>query len=238
MCIALPNTEQTFTVTLFLPMERDDAGTPSFADLPDATAARAFFAREFPDALAHIPDFDADWTDHPIGSLGTLSVDHWRHDGLAVLLGDAAHAMVPFHGQGMNCAFEDCLSLVHHIEDASDWADAFAAFEAERKPDAGAIQAMALENYIEMRDQVDDPDFLLQRELERVLAERHPGRFVPRYSMVTFRRVPYALALRRGRVQRQILTESTQGATRLEDVDLEAADARVRSRLEPLPGEA
>jgi kynurenine 3-monooxygenase len=238
MCIALPNTEHTFTVTLFLPMEADGHGTPSFADLPDAAAARAFFEREFPDALAHIPDFDQDWTDHPIGTLGTLSVDRWRHGAQAVLLGDAAHAMVPFHGQGMNCAFEDCLALVRHIEDADDWASAFAAFEAERKPNADAIQAMALENYIEMRDSVDDPAFLLQRQLERVLAERHPGRFVPRYSMVTFQRVPYALALARGKVQRQILEESTAGATRIEDVDLDAADARVRSRLEPLPGEA
>jgi kynurenine 3-monooxygenase len=238
MCIALPNTEQTFTVTLFLPLEPDGNGTPSFADLPDAAAARAFFAKEFPDALAHIPDFDADWTDHPIGNLGTLSVDHWRHAGQAVLIGDAAHAMVPFHGQGMNCAFEDCLSLVRHIDDAADWAGAFAAFEAERKPNAEAIQAMAVENYIEMRDRVDDPAFLLQRELERVLAERHPGRFVPRYSMVTFQRVPYELALSRGKVQRQILAESTEGASRIDDVDLDAADARVRSRLEPLPGEA
>jgi kynurenine 3-monooxygenase len=237
MCIALPNTEKTFTVTLFLPMERDDAGTPSFADLPDVAAARAFFARDFADALAHIPDFDADWTAHPIGSLGTLTVDRWRHRGQAVLVGDAAHAMVPFHGQGMNCAFEDCLALVRCIDDAADWDAAFRAFEAERKPNAEAIQAMALENYVEMRDSVDDPAFLLQRQLERVLAERHPGRFVPRYSMVTFRRVPYALALARGRVQRQILVESTEGCARLEDVDLEAADARVRSRLEPLPGE-
>ena len=238
MCIALPNTEHTFTVTLFLPMERDAHGTPSFADLPHAAAARAFFEREFPDALAHIPDFDADWTDHPIGTLGTLSVDHWRHGGQAVLLGDAAHAMVPFHGQGMNCAFEDCLSLVRHIDDAADWGNAFANFEAERKPNAEAIQTMALENYVEMRDSVDDPAFLLQRQLERVLAERHPGRFVPRYSMVTFQRVPYELAFTRGKVQRQILQESTAGVDRLEAVDLEAADARVRSRLEPLPGEA
>jgi kynurenine 3-monooxygenase len=234
MCIALPNTEQTFTVTLFLPMQADGNGTPSFADLPDAAAARAFFEREFPDALAHIPDFDADWTDHPIGTLGTLSVDRWRHGAQAVLIGDAAHAMVPFHGQGMNCAFEDCLALVRHIEDAGDWASAFAAFEAERKPNAEAIQAMALENYIEMRDSVDDPAFLLQRQLERVLAERHPGVFVPRYSMVSFQRVPYATAYERGKVQRAILVECTAGVATLDAVDLARADALVRERLEPL----
>jgi kynurenine 3-monooxygenase len=227
MCIALPNTEKTFTVTLFLPM----TGDPSFATLPDLAAARGFFARDFADALPLLPEFDADWTNNPIGCLGTLRLLRWHLDGRAVLLGDAAHAMVPFHGQGMNCAFEDCVALDRHIAAAPDFETAFAGFEAERRPNAEAIQAMALENYIEMRDRVDDADFLLQRALERVLAERHPGVFVPRYSMVSFLRVPYATAFERGRVQRQILVESTRGCTSLDDVDLAAADARVRERL-------
>jgi len=230
MCIALPNTEKTFTVTLFLPMQ----GEPSFATLPDLAAARDFFARDFADALPLIPEFDADWTQNPIGSLGTLRLQRWHLDGRAVLLGDAAHAMVPFHGQGMNCAFEDCVALDRHLAEAADFESAFAAFEAERRPNAEAIQAMALENYIEMRDRVDDADFLLQRALERVLAERHPGRFVPRYSMVSFTRVPYATAFERGKVQRAILVEATRGRTRIEDVDLAAADALVLARLEML----
>lgn len=230
MCIALPNTEKTFTVTLFLP----NTGDPSFATLPDLAAARAFFARDFADALPLVPEFDADWTTNPIGSLGTLRLRNWRLDGRAVLLGDAAHAMVPFHGQGMNCAFEDCVALDQCIAAAPDFETAFADFEAQRRPNAEAIQAMALENYIEMRDRVDDADFLLQRALERVLAERHPGRFVPRYSMVSFTRTPYATAFERGKVQRAILVEATRGCTRIEDVDLAAADALVRARLEPL----
>jgi kynurenine 3-monooxygenase len=230
MCIALPNTEKTFTVTLFLP----NAGDPSFATLPDLAAARDFFARDFADALPLVPEFDADWTNNPIGGLGTLRLQRWHLDGRAVLLGDAAHAMVPFHGQGMNCAFEDCVALDRHLAEAADFESAFAAFEAERRPNAEAIQAMALENYIEMRDRVDDADFLLQRALERVLAERHPGRFVPRYSMVSFTRVPYATAFERGKVQRAILVEATRGVARIEDVDLAAADARVRERLEML----
>lgn len=235
MCIALPNTEKTFTVTLFLPYEGD---APSFATLPDLAAAHAFFARDFPDALPLIPEFDSDWTNNPTSGLGTLYLDAWCLDGRAVLLGDAAHAMVPFHGQGMNCAFEDCLALVRHIEQAGDWEKAFSGFESERRPNAAAIQAMALENYIEMRDRVDDPDFLLQRQLERLLAERHPGVFVPRYSMVSFLRVPYAVALERGRIQRGLLAESTQGCRSLDEIDLEAADARVRARLTPLGEEA
>ncbi|MBS0213259.1 MAG: FAD-dependent monooxygenase [Proteobacteria bacterium] len=241
MCIALPNTERTFTVTLFLPQHAGQ-GAPGFDALPDATSARTLFEYDFADALANIPGFDADWSAHPVGQLATLYLDRWHLDGRAVLLGDAAHAMVPFHGQGMNCAFEDCVALARHIDDADDFAAAFAAFEAERLPNARAIQQMALENYLEMRDRVDDADYLLQRDLERLLAIRHPERFVPRYSMVSFRRVPYATALARGRVQRELLIEATRGCLRIEDVDLAAADAMAMARLEPLeelplPGE-
>lgn len=230
MCIALPNTEKTFTVTLFLPMQ----GEPSFASLPDLAASRDFFARDFADALPLLPDFDADWTDNPVSGLGTLSLQRWHLDGRAVLLGDAAHAMVPFHGQGMNCAFEDCIALDRHIAAAADFESAFAGFEAERRPNADAIQAMALENYVEMRDRVDDADYLLQRQLEVKLAERHPGRFVPRYSMVSFTTIPYATAFERGKVQRQILVEATRGRASLDAVDFAAADALVRERLAPL----
>jgi kynurenine 3-monooxygenase len=233
MCIALPNTERTFTVTLFLPTHAAD-GAPGFDALPDAQAARAMFARDFADALPLIPDFDADWSGNPIGMLSTLYLDRWHLDGRAVLLGDAAHAMVPFHGQGMNCAFEDCVALARHIADGDDFTSAFAAFEADRLPNARAIQQMALENYLEMRDRVDDADFLLQRELERLLATRHPDRFVPRYAMVTFRRIPYATALERGRIQRELLVEATRGVTRIEDVDLATLDRKIASCLSPL----
>ena len=230
MCIALPNTEKTFTVTLFLP----NAGEPSFATLPGGAAARDLFERDFADALERIPDFDADWIANPTSGLGTLRLDHWRLDHRALLIGDAAHAMVPFHGQGMNCAFEDCIALDQHIANASDWHVAFESFEAERRPNAQAIQAMALENYVEMRDQVDDADFLLRRKLERLLADRHPARFVPRYSMVSFMRVPYAVAFARGDVQRQLLVECCQGLRDIDQVDLANADRLVLERLSVL----
>jgi kynurenine 3-monooxygenase len=236
MCIALPNTERTFTVTLFLP-QHAEGGAPGFDALPDVAAARALFERDFADALPLIPEFDADWSRNPVGQLGTLHLDRWHLDGRAVLLGDAAHAMVPFHGQGMNCAFEDCVALARHIAGANDFAAAFAAFEAERLPNARAIQQMALENYLEMRDRVDDADYLLQRELERQLAQRHPERFVPRYAMVSFRRIPYATAFERGRIQRELLIEATRGCARIEDVDMTAADAAVMARLSPLATE-
>lgn len=250
MCIALPNDEKTFTVTLFLPNEplpneplpnEAAAGedVPSFATVKSGEQALALFRRQFADAVPLIPNLVPDWDSRPPGLLGTLYLDRWHLGGQALLIGDAAHAMVPFHGQGMNCAFEDCVALAERLggpgaggHDAVE--AAFAAFEAERKPNAYAIQQMALENYIEMRDRVDDADFLLQRELEQALQARHPGRFVPHYSMVTFMRIPYALAWERSKLQHEILVEATRGHDTLEPIDWDALDARVRATLAPL----
>ena len=231
MCIALPNDERTFTVTLFMP----HAGAhPSFETVRTADEAQAFFERDFPDTLPLIPDLRQDYEANPVGTLGTLYLDRWHLEGRAVLIGDAAHAMVPFHGQGMNCAFEDCVALADHLESNASLTDAFAAFEAQRKPDAEAIQQMALENYIEMRDKVDDSTFLLQRQLELALQNRHPGRFVPHYAMVSFMRIPYSVALHRSEVQRVILHDATRGVASLDEVDWDAVDASVIARLTPL----
>ena len=235
MCIALPNDEATFTVTLFMPNHGDGA-VPGFDTVTDGATARALFQRDFPDASALIPALEHDFEHNPTGTLGTLYLDRWYLGGQAVLLGDAAHAMVPFHGQGMNCAFEDCVSLAAHLDArAGDPQAAFAAYQAERLPNARAIQHMALENYLEMRDRVDDDDYLLQRALEVRLAHRHPERFVPRYSMVTFRHMPYARALMRGNLQRELLVELTRGLDSLEQLDWEHADRLVLDRLAPLP---
>ncbi|MDI9240229.1 NAD(P)/FAD-dependent oxidoreductase [Lysobacter sp. LF1] len=234
MCIALPNDERTFTVTLFLPNE----GDPSFATVRNGEDARALFERDFADAVPLIPALEEDFERNPAGLLATLYLDRWHLDGRAVLLGDAAHAMVPFHGQGMNCAFEDCVALAEHLDANPDRAAAFAAFQAERLPNARAIQAMALENYLEMRDRVDDDDYLLQRALERTLAQRHPERFMPRYSMVTFQRMPYATAYERGRQQRELLIDLTRGHTSLDTLDWSAVDHAVRERLTLLPMDA
>jgi kynurenine 3-monooxygenase len=231
MCIALPNDERTFTVTLFMP----HAGAyPSFEQVQTAADAQVLFERDFPDALPLIPDLRKDYEANPVGMLGTLYLDCWHLDGRAVLIGDAAHAMVPFHGQGMNCAFEDCVALAEHLEASPSLADAFAAFETQRKPDAEAIQHMALENYIEMRDKVDDAAFLLQRQLELALQDRHPDRFVPHYAMVSFMRIPYSVALHRSNVQRVILADATRGLDSLKGVDWDAVDAAVLAQLDPL----
>ena len=230
MCIALPNSERTFTVTLFLP----SVGDPGFDRVGTAAQARELFARDFPDTLALIPELEADYSANPVGVLGTLYLDRWHLDGRALLIGDAAHAIVPFHGQGMNCAFEDCVALDRLLGAGHAPAQAFAAFERERKPNADAIAAMALENYIEMRDRVDDADFLLRKQVERELAAREPLRFVPRYAMVSFRRTPYAVARARGEVQWELLDEICAAATRLDQVDLDLGARLVRERLMPL----
>jgi len=228
MLIALPNLDGSFTVTLFL--ARD--GTPSFAQLERPGEVQRFFATEFPDALALIPELAQEFQSHPTGLMGTVHTDTWHTGGRALLLGDAAHAIVPFHGQGMNCAFEDCLVLDECLgSHGHDWAAVFAQFERLRRPNAEAIAAMALENYVEMRDAVRDPRFQLQKKLGFLLEERNPGMFVPRYSMVMFHHLPYADAQKRGVIQQRILDQLTAGITDVAQIDLAKADAAVQAEL-------
>ncbi|GLQ97435.1 kynurenine 3-monooxygenase [Dyella mobilis] len=233
MCIALPNTEGSFTVTLFLPAHGPH---PSFDTLTDAAAAASFFRQDFPDLLPLIPRFAEDYDSHPVGTLSTLYLDRWHVDGRALLIGDAAHAIVPFHGQGMNCGFEDTVVLANLLAEAGrDTGDAFAEFQRIRQPNANAIAAMALENYIEMRDSVADPHYLAKRELGARLAERAPTHFMARYRMVTFTHLPYAYAFERGRAQDILLEQLLHGSTSADDVQLDAAVTTLQATLPPLP---
>ena len=182
-----------------------------------------------------MPDCVAEFQRHPTGFLGTVRARTWQAAGTAALIGDAAHAMVPFHGQGMNCCFEDCLELDACLDGASSWQSVFAEFYARRKPNADAIAEMALENYLEMRERVADPHFRLQQSLALELERRYPRRFIPRYSMVMFHHeIPYRTALERGRVQGQLLAELTAAARTLADVDYARAELLVESMLPPL----
>ncbi|MDX1570471.1 MAG: NAD(P)/FAD-dependent oxidoreductase [Xanthomonadales bacterium] len=234
MMIALPNADRSFTVTLFMPNE----GDPSFATLQDFPSFESFIRSRFPDTLDLLDQLETDFAENPVGVLGTIRCDHWHLDGRVAILGDAAHAVVPFHGQGMNCAFEDCAELDRIIGASTRWDEAFAAFEADRKPNANAIADMALENYVEMRASVVDPEYLLKRALALELERRHPTRFVPRYSLVMFRRIPYAQAQRRGRINAGILTELVQGRESVDEVDFDAAERLIEERLDPLPAPA
>jgi kynurenine 3-monooxygenase len=232
MLIALPNPGGDFTLTLFLPNE----GPGSFAELVDESSVVAFFDDYFPDAAPLIPNLVDDMLNHPLGILGTVRCRHWHDRGNVLLLGDAAHAIVPFHGQGMNLAFEDCVLLDQIVTDlGSDWPNVFARFEAEQLANANAIADMALDNYIEMRDTVRDPKFALRKELAFELERRLPDHFIPRYSMVMFHEdIPYLTAQRRGEVQKALLEEFTADAASLTDVDIDAAAAAAMRRLPPI----
>jgi kynurenine 3-monooxygenase len=202
MLIALPNLDGGFTATLFLARN----GVVSFDSLDSDDAIQTFFEREFPDATRVLPDLALQFAQHPQARLGTITCEGWSAAGRVLLLGDAAHAIVPFHGQGLNCGFEDCGILDRLLAAASDTEQAFAAFERERFPDTSAIAAMALENYEEMRDSVRSPQFAQRKTMAAQLERRFPGRFVPRYSMVTFHpEISYAQARRRGEQQERIL---------------------------------
>jgi len=212
-----------------------EGGATSFASLDDPSTARAFFADEYPDALALMPDFERQYAAHPVGRLATVYADVWHTQDTALLMGDAAHGIVPFHGQGLNACFEDCVALDRWVGDSANWQDCFHRFSAERRPNTDAIARMAIENYEEMRDAVRDPRFLLQKELSLLLERRHPNRFIPRYSMVMFHgEIPYAEAERRGAIQRKILAMATDGVTSLDALDFDRIDALVVDQLTPL----
>ena len=228
MLIALPNDDGSFTASLFLPKR----GAVSFESLQDAAAVEQFLARSFPDAQALMPNCVAEFMAHPVGFLGTVCANPWHSGGQAALIGDSAHAMVPFHGQGMNCCFEDCIEFDACVGRHASWEATFAEFSALRKPNTDAIAAMALENYLEMREYVADPKFQLQQALSLELERRFPRRFIPRYSMVMFHHeIPYATALRRGVVQTAILADLTARARSLSDVDFANAARQIVARL-------
>jgi len=228
MLIALPNADGSFTATLFLPNQ----GKESFQALTTPEAVDALFERRFADAIPLMPGLGEDFFGNPTGHLETIRCEPWSFEDHALVLGDAAHAIVPFHGQGMNAAFEDCSAFDQCLGDPDrPWNEVFADFEERRRPNTDAIADMALENYIEMRSTVREPKFQLKKDLSFRLEERHPGRFIPRYSMVMFHTIPYAEAKRRGAIQEEILDELTSRAASLDEVDLARADRLIAERL-------
>lgn len=225
MMIALPNPGGSFTVTLFLPFE----GENGFEAMTDGPSVRAYFNRWFPDALGLIPDLEDHYFQHPVSSLGTVRCHPWTAYGKSLLLGDAAHAIVPFYGQGMNCAFEDCVVFDECMDEfGDDWPRLFQRVQALRKPNADAIASLAVENFLEMRDHVANPVFMKKRRLETLLENRFTDYF-SKYSLVTFREdVPYALAQTLGNAQDAFLMDLCRGDTAPEDMDLQEVMTRIR----------
>ncbi len=231
MLIALPNVDGTFACILFLPFE----GSDSFEELTSESRVVGFFQSRFPDAILRMPDLAANFFANPTGAMVTIKCSPWHVDGSTLLLGDAAHAIVPFFGQGINCGFEDCTVLLELLDRyGADWKRVFGEFEEARKENTDAIADLAVENFVEMRDRVGDPRFLLRKKAELALEARYPNLFVPKYAMVTFHRVPYATALRRGQVQDRMLAELCDRIECVEDLDWNRADHLVRRELTPL----
>jgi kynurenine 3-monooxygenase len=231
MLIALPNIDGTFACILFLPFE----GEEGFASLDTGPKVLRFFETRFPDAVHFMPDLTESFFANPTGAMVTIKCFPWHVNGKLLLLGDAAHAIVPFFGQGMNCAFEDCTCLLELLDrNGPDWPRVFTEFEESRKANADAIADLALENFVEMRDRVADPRFLFKKKVELALEAKYPRLFVPKYAMVTFHRVPYSVALSRGRIQDSLLAELCDSIGRLEDLDWEKAEMLIHRELTPL----
>jgi kynurenine 3-monooxygenase len=189
----------------FFPFE----GDPSFASLDTTEKVSAFFKNTFPDAYEHMPSLKEDFFNNPTSSLVTVKCFPWIRQDQFSLIGDAAHAIVPFFGQGMNCGFEDCAVLNSLIDKCNgEWNVILREFQQLRKPDADAIADLALNNFIEMRDKVADPRFLLQKKIEANFSAKHPDKWTPAYSLVTFRPdLRYSEALRKGNRQQSIMDE-------------------------------
>jgi len=227
MLIALADTAGSFTCTLFAP---SDDGPSNMESLVTAEAVLELFTSQFPDFVPLVPDLAEQYLENPDGRLATLRVTEWNLEGRAVVLGDAAHAIVPFHGQGMNAALESCKVLMACLDEYSDdWAEAFRTFQRVRKPDVDAIADMALDNYVEMRSSVRDEGYRLRRELALELERRFPDEFTPRYSLVMFRTLPYAEAKRRAEAQAEVLARLTEGIDSIDDVDFEVAERLVET---------
>ncbi len=202
MLIALPNPDGSFTCTLFFPYE----GEVSFSALQTDDDVTRFMHTYFADVLPLMPDYLDQWKHNPTSSLVMVTCSPWNYADKVCLLGDASHAIVPFYGQGMNSGFEDCTVLCRILDEAqNDWTSALPRFARVRKPQADAILELALRNYIEMRDKTADPAFLLQKKIEARFSKRHPDKWIPLYSQVTFSHIPYDEALAAGEVQDAIM---------------------------------
>jgi kynurenine 3-monooxygenase len=191
-----------------------------------------FFESRFPDVLPLMPRLAENYFSNPTGAMVTVKCSPWHVEGRSLLLGDAAHAIVPFFGQGLNCGFEDCSYLMELLDryDA-EWGRVFDEFEKARKVNTDAIADMAIENFTEMRDRVADPRFLFRKKVELALEAKYPQLFVPKYAMVTFHRIPYSVALARGIVQDRILSALCKDIDRMEDLDWVMADQLIRCDL-------
>lgn len=226
MLIALPNLDGSFTVTLFLPFD----AKPGFNQLKSEEEVRTFFSQQFPSALEHMPELEKVFFNNPTGILGTIRCYPWHVDGKVLVMGDAAHAIVPFYGQGMNAAMED-VTILDGIMDSheGDWSTIFREYQSIRKKDTDAIADLALENYYEMRDHVDNSDFILKRKIEMTLEKQHPD-YSSKYNLVTFNEdVPYSVAKDKGHAQDDLLLAFCKDKREITDADINEAYSQLKA---------
>jgi kynurenine 3-monooxygenase len=214
MLIALPNEDGSFTCTLFMPMKGDN----SFESLTNKAAVQTFFETTFPDFYTMMPEIADAWEDHPLSSLAIIRCYPWTH-GKTALMGDAAHATVPFYGQGMNCGFEDCSVMWDLMKKHKEnWPIVFEEYQQLRKPDGDGVQDLSLHNYHVMRDFVADPQFLLQKKIEAHFSEKHPDKWMPLYSQVTFSHIRYSEAWKTGQKQDAIMKRVMAKHTNINEI--------------------
>lgn len=222
MLIALPNVDGSFTCTLFMPFENHEY---CFSQLTSKEKVNNFFKNVFPDFYEMIPDIADAWENHPLSSLAIIRCFPWTH-GKTALMGDAAHATVPFFGQGMNAGFEDC-SVIYQLmkKHNENWPEIFKEYEKLRKPNGDAVQELSLLNYIVMRDKVNDKEYLLQQKIERRMNELYPDKYFPMYSMVSFSEIEYHVALKKGKEQDELIRNYIQSKKITEQTPEEKIDA-------------
>lgn len=231
MLMALPNLDGSFTMTLYLPRT---GGENSFADLHTAEKVQTFLEREFPDAVNLMPNAVVDFLKNPQGTLGTVRSAPWVFDGSVALFGDAAHAIVPFFGQGMNLGFEDCMYLNDFLDrHGEDWKAALFDYDRVHRPNANAIADMALENFVEMRDKVADARFQLKKRVEAKIEREMPELYRSRYGMIAYTLIPYALAQKAGQIQEQILDKLTEGIKSEDQLNMDLAKQLIEEDFTP-----
>ena len=214
MLMALANLDGSFTCTLFMPFE----GENSFEKLKDEATLVQFFSDYFPDTAAVIPDLVSDFFKNPTSYLAIMKCYPWTYEDKVALIGDASHAIVPFYGHGMNAGFEDITVLNQMIEKyGDDWNSIFSEYQKSRKPNADAIAELSLRNFIEMSDKTADEKFLLQKKIEKWFSDKHPDKWMPLYSRVTFSLQPYSEALAIGDFQNKIM-EEVMNENQIEDI--------------------
>lgn len=233
MLIALPNLDGSFTVTLFLSYNE---GKYNFNNLTTEERVLKFFQNEFPDALAVMPNLLEDFFTNPTAPLGTIKCSPWHYKGNTLLMGDAAHAIVPFYGQGMNASFEDVVEFDAVLEKhKGDWETTFYEYEKNRKKDTDAIADLAIDNFHEMKDHVAHPIFQEKRKIEMALEKEFPKEYISKYSLVTFNEaIGYREAMLRGRAQDKAILNMLAGGVISPNDDMKIVLEKVKKETEAI----